>query len=466
MYDLIVKNGLIVNADNVVRQDLAVSGNQIALTSERINEPAQLVLDAGGKLLLPGGVDPHTHFDLQTSSFRSVDDFAYGSRAALAGGTTTIIDHPAFGPAGCRLMHQIEQYHQLAGRHCYTDYGFHGVVQHWDRQVSDDLALLKAAGVCSVKAYMTYEFKLNDQELTELFGRCKELGLLVAVHAEDDGTIAALRRLYARSGLLTPYYHALSRPNGCEARAVERALHAAHQAGDAPVYIVHLSTREGLAEIQAARNRGQRQIFAETCPQYLLLDSSRYLEHPEGLKYLMCPPLRSLADNEALWQGLANGDIQTVGTDHCSFSMSRQKLAGAADFRLAPAGIPGAEERIVLLYTYGVAAGRFPVERLVEVAMANPARLFGLYPRKGLLAPGADADLIVLDPAVRRILSRSELHSSCDYSAYEGMEMLGAVETVIAGGRVAVADGRILASPGQAGYVERRLETADWQDLR
>ena len=244
MYDLIVKNGLIVNAVGSNRQDLAIANGKIARIAEAIDEPAQLVLDAGGKPVLPGGVDPHTHFDLQAGSFRTVDDFSYGTLAALAGGTTAIIDHPAFGPTGCPLMHQISQYHELAKGHCYIDYSFHGVIQHWNDQVSQDLALLKAAGICSVKAYMTYDFRLSDEKLQALFSRANELDLLVTVHAEDHEAITALRKMYGDAGLLSPYYHALSRPNGCEARAVERALYAAHQAGDAPVYIVHLSTRE------------------------------------------------------------------------------------------------------------------------------------------------------------------------------------------------------------------------------
>lgn len=466
MYDLIIKNGTVVNATGSVKNDLAISNGKIALVSTVISEPDTPVLDGSGKLLLPGGVDPHTHFDIQAGSHHSVDDFAYGGHAALAGGATTVVDHPGFGPRDCDLDHQVEAYHKLAGGRCCVDYGFHGLVQHWNDQVSADMEKLREAGIPSVKAYMTYDFKLDDNELQQLFQRAAELDMLVAVHAEDDDTIVSLRRLFAESALLTPYYHALSRPNSCESRAVERALRAAKRAGDAPVYIVHLSTREGLAAVRHAREQGQQNIFVETCPQYLLLDSRRYLEQPDGLKYIMSPPLRSPADNDALWHGLANGEIQCVGSDHCSFSFSRQKQAGAVDFRLTPGGAPGVEERLPLLYTFGVGRGRLSLERLAEGYSTNPARLFGLYPNKGLLAAGADADIVVFNPQISRRISVNDMHGACDHTLYEGMNILGDVETVISNGRVAYSDHKVRIDDGGGRFLERRMDRSLWAETK
>ncbi|MCC8190509.1 MAG: dihydropyrimidinase, partial [Planctomycetes bacterium] len=399
MSRLLIRNAFVATgADVTVGDVLAVDGRIAAVGPDLTAEDAAVV-EARGKYLLPGGVDPHTHFDLDAGSARAADDFLSGSSAAAAGGTTTIINHPAFGPPGCGLFHQQDAYHQLA-RDCVVDYGFHGVVQRLGPDVLADMQRLRdREGVSSVKVYLTYDCRLPDRELFEVLCRARELGLTVCAHCENDGVIAALRDRYLAAGDNAPRFHARSRPPLAEAEAVQRFLALAAMAGDAPAYVVHLSTRLGLEAVRAARRGGQQNVWAETCPQYLLLDESLYDDDQEGLKYIMSPPLRSREDREALWDGLTGGDIDTVGSDHCPFLFSGAKQLGAESFARCPGGIPGVELRLALLFSEGFRRGRMDLPAVVRACCRRPAELFGLAPAKGDIRVGAAAERVLFDPA-------------------------------------------------------------------
>ena len=458
MYDIIIKNATIISPPQpTIRGDLAISQGKIRFVGADCPEEATLVIDCQGKYLLPGGIDPHTHFQLFNGSMHSVDDFYHGSRAALAGGTTTIIDHPAFGPAGCNLLHQIVKYHGFAKDNTWIDYAFHGVVQHVDEHIIEELETLANEGITSVKAYMTYAFRLSDKDLLRLLHATRRNSMLLCVHAEDHQMVTELTNRFAEMGMLRPYYHPLSRPNASEEQAVRRLLRLAHEAEDAPIYIVHLSTKEGLEAVKEARRQGQKNIFVETCPQYLVLDSRKYMGDMQGVKYLLCPPLRSSEDNEALWQGLAEGHIQTVGTDHCSFSLREQKLPGGMDFRKAPMGIPGAEERLSLLYAYGVKKGRISIERLAEVFSANAAQIFGLSPAKGSLTSGSDADIVIFDSDKKGVIRHHQLHSACDYTPYQDFPVSGEVEAVLSRGKMAYNRGNFTLDSQHGQFLHRAL---------
>jgi dihydropyrimidinase len=319
-------------------------------------------------------------------------------------------------------------------------------------------------GITSVKLYMTYGFKIDDGGFFRVLRRAKELGVTVCVHAENDGVITLLREEAGAAGHVSPPWHPRTRPPETEAEAVSRAIHLARLAGDAPLYIVHLTYAQALAHIRTARAQGQRHLYAETCPQYLLLDDSVYDTSPlTALGYIMCPPLRTPADNVALWTAL-NSDIDTVATDHCPFMLESQKLhfatAGTGntadiDFRRCPSGAPGVEERLALLYSEGVVSGRITLRRFVELCSTNPAKRFGLYPKKGTLAPGSDADVLLWDPAARRTLHAAALHSNVDYTPYEGIPVAGTPHTVISRGEVIVAKGEFCGKAGRGQFVKR-----------
>jgi dihydropyrimidinase len=409
-------------------------------------------IDAGGLLLLPGGVDPHTHFDLDIGFTKASDNFATGSVAALCGGTTTVIDHMAFGPDGCHLLHQYSKYQDLA-KDCSCDYGLHGVLQHLGGTVIDDFSLLKDKGVSSLKLYMTYAFKLDHDIALKALQRAKELDMTVCVHCEDDSLLQETRRRFVSEGKTNPSFHGKSRPPEAEAIAVRRILDLARKAGDARIYVVHLSTALGLEEIRKARKAGQENIFAETCPQYLLLDESAY-DRPDALKYVMSPPIRSKSDAEALWDGLAKGDIDTIGTDHCPFFYETQKQRGASDFALAPNGAPGVELRMPLMLSEGFLKRKISLSRVIELCCSNPARIFGLS-QKGSLNDFQDADFALYSTEDTAVTAES-LHENVDYTPYEGMILKASPKLTVLRGELMAANGKFLGSKGTGSYIFRK----------
>jgi dihydropyrimidinase len=456
MTDILVKGGLVVTETTEEVCDVLCSQERIKRIGKALPAEGAEVIDAAGKIVIPGAVDVHTHLCLDTGIATVSDDFYTGTLAAAFGGTTTIVDHPGFGPAGCSLDHQIRKYHGLAEGKAVIDYGFHGVIQHVDDDVLAMMETLADEGITSFKVYTTYGFKLSDDEIYRVLERARELGTLITVHPENDGIVNYLREKFRSEGKLNPRYHPLSRPAECEAEAVSRMILLAKMAHDAPLYIVHLTNALALGFIQSARKRDQKNLHAETCPQYLLLDESLYsLPGMEGLKYLMCPPLRSAPDREALWHGLSV-DIDTIATDHCPFFFESQKVLGKDDFTKCPSGAPGIEERVPLVFSEGVAKKRLSLRRFTELCCSTPAKLFGFYPQKGVIREGSDADLVIIDPEKRVVLGRDKLHSNVDYSAYEGFDVRGYPVCTISRGELIVRDGTFSGLPGRGRFIRRR----------
>lgn len=453
---LLIKNARIVAGDEIIEGDLLTDGEAVARIDGRIDAAGAEIIDAAGKFLLPGGVDAHTHFDLDQGAFRAVDDFYSGSVAAACGGTTTVVDHMAFGPKGCRLGHQVGVYHELA-KDAVVDYSFHGVFQHVDDQALADMADLAREGITSYKVYMTYAGKLEDADVVRVLERARELGVVVCVHCENDAIIAFRTRRLLERGDGAPRFHPISRPDYCEAESVYRLLRLAQAAEDAPLYVVHLSTAMGLDAVRAARAAGQKNVFAETCPQYLFLDDSRYDDGAEGLKYIMAPPLRKPADGARLWEGVRDGVIDVIATDHCPFNFAKEKQAGAGNFSRCPGGIPGVEARLALLFSEGFMKGRLSLAEVARLCCSRPAAIFGLAPKKGTLAPGADADMVLFDPDVEWTLSHACLHERVDYTPYEGMRLRGAPVLTVSRGEVIVRDGEFAGAPGRGRFVKRAV---------
>jgi dihydropyrimidinase len=453
---VLIKGGTLVDANREYRRDLLIENGKIAQTSADIpDKQVDQVIDASGLLVMPGGVDVHTHFNIQVGNVRSCDDFFTGTRAAACGGTTTIIDHMGFGPAGCNLHHQLAQYHQDARGKAVIDYSFHGVIQHIDDAILDELAaMVHEEGISSFKFYLTYQYHLQDGEILRLLQRLKQVGALATVHPENDAVVNFNRRHFIDEGKTAPIWHAHSRPVACEAEAIARTINLARLAGNTPLYIVHLSNGLGLDYIRLARNEGQP-VWAETCPQYLLLDINRYLE-PNGLKYILSPPLRPRAELDKLWVGITDGSINTVATDHCTFPLSLRQTLAANDFTRCPNGLPGVENRMALLFSEGVATGRISPSRFVALTSATPAQLFGLWPRKGNLMPGSDADLVLFDPHCRTTIHHSELHDNVDYSPWEGFTCHGWPVMTLSRGEVVCERGRFTGRAGHGRFLHRQ----------
>ncbi|MEA4892478.1 MAG: dihydropyrimidinase [Peptococcaceae bacterium] len=404
------------------------------------------IVDAEGCLVFPGFIDTHTHFQLNNGYVISPDDFDTGTKAALLGGTTTILDF-ATQNRGETLGQGLANWHAMAGGRANCDYGFHMAISRWDRAAEAAVQEMADAGVTSFKVYMAYDnLRVSDAEIFEILQKIAQVGGILGCHCENGDLVNVLVRQTLAAGITGPEGHPLSRPPEVEAEAVYRYLTIAKMAG-CPVNIVHTSTRRALETVAAARAEGQ-EVYVETCPQYLLFTDERYsLPDFAGAKYVMSPPLRKEEDRQALWQALAEGEVDTVGTDHCSFSLN-QKALGREDFSRIPNGIPGVEHRPELIYTYGVMQGRISALQMAKLLAENPAKLFGLYPRKGVLAPGSDADLVIWNTRIRKVITAENQNHNVDNTPYEGLAVIGGPRQVYLRGRLAAAEGRLVIAHG------------------
>lgn len=463
MSKLLFQNANIVTSKEVFSGTVLVEGEKIAAVCPA-GAPVPgaddaRVIDLAGKYLLPGGIDAHTHFDLDVGFTRASDDFYTGSVAAAFGGTTTVIDHLASGPAGCALTHMPDVYQELA-KPIVIDYGLHGVIQHVDDVVIADMEKLVQRGITSIKIYLTYGEKVDDPETLRVLERAKELGMVVCVHCENDAALTELRRQFVAQGHTQAKYHPLSRPPQVEAEAVFRVLMLAKMAGETRMCIVHLSSALGLAAARLARADGQANIHLETCPQYLYLDDSKYDDDVEGLKYILSPPLRKPHDIDAIWGGVRAGDFDTIATDHCPFFFGTQKQRGKDDFTECPNGAPGVELRMALLFSKAY-QGVISLPRMVQLCSTRPAELFGLAHKKGDIRPGLDADLVVFDPDIAWTVTKSELHENVDYTPYEGIPLQGKPVLTVSRGEVIVENGQLKAEKGRGQYLHRELPLDD-----
>jgi dihydropyrimidinase len=454
----LIKNGTVVTATECVAADVWIEGEtivKVADARERAAFAAEREIDAAGKYVMPGGVDVHTHFDMPMMGAVSRDDFESGTIAAAHGGTTTIIDF-ANQERGGTLRAALDAWHARAAGKAVIDYGFHATVADANPATLDELASVVAGGVTSFKVFTAYPGRVysDDGQILQVMQRARDLGALVQVHAENGLAIDVLVAQAVARGERAPRFHALTRPEATEAEATHRVLCLAEVAG-AAVYVVHMTSGRAVEHVARFRERGLA-AFAETCPQYLFC-SMDDLELPgfEGAKYVCSPPPRPRAVQDALWRELVAGHVQTVATDHCPFNFAGDKALGRDDFTKIPNGMPAVETRLLLLWDGGVRAGRFGPSRFVDLVATAPAKLFGLYPRKGTIAAGSDADLLVWDPEREQSLSVQALHMRVDYSPYEGRTVRGAPTHVLSRGEVIVEAGRFLGKPGAGRYLER-----------
>jgi dihydropyrimidinase len=459
----LIRGGTVVNATGALPADVLVDGERIAAlaapesqVAQQWAESADRVVEASGTYVIPGGIDAHTHMEMPFGGTFSADTFATGTTAAAWGGTTTIVDF-AVQAKGTSLLSTLDKWHAKADGNCAVDYGFHMIVSDVNDGTLKEMEACVGAGVNSFKMFMAYPgvFYATDGEILRAMTKARAIGATIMMHAENGIAIDELVAAAIAEGRTDPVQHGLTRPPELEGEATSRAIQLAKVTG-APLYIVHLSAAQALAAVTEARDTGQN-VFAETCPQYLYL-SLEDLARPgfEGAKYVASPPLRPKEHQVSLWRGLRGNDLSIVSTDHCPFCFSDQKELGRGDFSKIPNGMPGVEHRMDLIYQ-GVVAGELPLHRWVEVCSTTPARMFGLYPRKGIVAPGADADIVLYDPAARHTISATTHHMNVDYSAYEGMDITGAVRTVLSRGRVVVDGGAFTGSHGHGRFLRRDL---------
>lgn len=452
---ILIRGGTIVSDGLSFRSDLLIEGEKIIRVGKKIVSAADEIIDASGCHVFPGGVDPHVHLKLRTQAGISSDDFVSGTRAALAGGTTTIMDFVTPQRGESLLVALADR--MAAARKATCDYGFHMSVTSWDKRRCRELeACRRKEGIASVKAYLAYKesIGLNDNEFLDLLDAARRFKILPLVHAESGDMVAYLQKKLLAEGKTSAVFHPLSRPPEVECDAINRALLMARLVRVA-LYIVHISTRQGIEAVAAARRLGQVAI-AETCPQYLLLDDTRYHRKiAEAAPYVMSPPLRSREHQDALWEGLASGLVQTIGTDHCPFNLAEKRKYAFSNFTRIPNGCGGIEYRLPLLYTFGVRAGKISMPRFVDLVSTRPAKIFGLYPRKGTIAPGSDADLVVWDPEVKRPISAAGQWQHCDHTVYEGLELHGAPRLVFSRGQAVFEDNKVNAEPGRGRCLAR-----------
>jgi dihydropyrimidinase len=455
-FDTIIRNGSVVTATDTYVADVAVTNGKIAaIGTELPVQNCSMILDARGKLVLPGGIDVHTHLDMPFGGTTSADDFETGTRAAAFGGTTTLIDF-AIQYKGQALRQAFDTWMGKASSKAVSDYAFHCIVTDISGGQLSEMNDLVHEGVTSFKLFMAYPgvFMLDDGSIFKALQTTSKNGGLVCMHAENGSAIDVIVQQALAEGKKAPKYHALTRPTTAEAEATSRAIALAEMAG-APIYIVHMSCNDALEKVREARDRGLP-VYAETCPQYLYLSIENF-DAPgfEGAKYVFTPPLREKWHQEKLWNGLKRDHLQVVSTDHCPFCFKEQKELGRDDFTKIPNGGPGVEHRMSLIYSGGVAGGRFSANRFVELVSTTPAKLFGLYPRKGTIAVGSDADLVIFDPKRQHTISAKTHHMRVDYSMFEGIRVTGMPDVVLSRGKVIVDGDKFLGRAGQGEFLKR-----------
>src|SRR6184192_1390688 len=455
-FDTVIRNATVVTATDSYRADVGIGGDRVsAIAAQLPAENTSRIIDATGLLLIPGGIDVHTHLDMPFGGTTSADDFQTGTIAAAFGGTTTLIDF-AIQYKGQTLRQAFDTWMKKAHDKAVTDYAFHCIITDLGSAQLEEMGQLIRDGVTSFKLFMAYPgvFMLDDATIFKAMRQAAQHSGLICMHAENGGAIDVIVQRALAEGKRAPKYHALTRPTTAEAEATSRAIALAEMAG-APVYIVHLSCNDALEKVREARDRGLP-VYAETCPQYLYL-SLEDMEKPgfESAKYVFTPPLREKWHQEKLWSGLKNDHLQVVSTDHCPFCFKDQKELGKDDFTKIPNGGPGIEHRMSLVYTGGVHGKHFSPNRFVQLVSTTPAKLFGLYPRKGTIAVGSDADLVIFDPHRKHTISAKTHHMRVDYSMFEGIQVTGMPDTVLSRGRVVVDGDKFLGRAGQGEFLKR-----------
>lgn len=442
----LLKGGTVVTGKGSRRADVLIDGEKISKVGRSLFVSSDEVVDVSGCLLFPGFIDAHTHFDLDVCNTTTADNFTTGSRAALRGGTTTVIDF-ACPNKGESLKHGLELWHQKADGKTYCDYGFHMTIDDWNASIESELPDMFSAGISSFKMYLTYPaMMIGDQNIYLALKEITALGGIAGIHCENAGIIDGMIAERKAAGEMSPASHCLTRPPCVEAEAVARLLRIS-QAANAPVIIVHLTNGDALQEVKRARNRGQT-VYVETCPQYLLLDRSKYFQndYSAAARYVCAPPLRDKSEQETLWRGLRRGEIQTISTDHCSFTLA-QKDMGKDDFTKIPGGLPGVETRGELIFSYGVAKRKISLATMCRCLCENPSRLYGLYPRKGIIRRGSDADIVVYDPTASHVIRAEDCVANTDYNPYEGFVTSGGITRVYLRGKLSVKNGKVISGP-------------------
>ncbi|WP_088066627.1 dihydropyrimidinase [Gottfriedia luciferensis] len=453
----IIQNGTIVTATDTYKADILIEEGKISSIGKNFDRTDTEVIDASGYYIFPGGIDPHTHLDMPFGGTVTKDDFETGTIAAAFGGTTTIIDF-CLTNKGEPLQKSIEAWHQKSNQKAVIDYGFHLMIGEINEEVLQELPrVIENEGITSFKVFMAYKnvFQADDATLYRTLLAAKDLGALVMVHAENGDVVDYLIKEALAEGKTEPIYHALTRPSEVEGEATGRACTLTGLA-NSQLYVVHVTCAEAVEKITEARNKGI-DIWGETCPQYLVLDQTM-LEKPEfeGAKYVWSPPLREKWHQDVLWSALRNGNLQTVGSDQCSFDFKGQKELGRNDFSKIPNGGPTIEDRVSILFSEGVNKGRISLNQFVDITSTRSAKLFGLYPQKGTIAVGADADLVIFDPNVNRTISSKTHHMAVDYNAFEGMNVTGEPVSVLVRGEFVIQDKQFVGNPGSGQYLKRK----------
>ncbi len=451
---VVLKGGTVVGSEKSEILDIAVDGEKIVKVGKNLDIADADVVDVTGKLLFPGFIDTHTHFDLDAGAFHTADDFTSGTRAAIVGGTTCILDF-ATQNRGETLKEALANWHKMADDVSSCDYGFHMAISEWNEEVRKELDYMSENGITSYKLYMAYDnLRVTDAQIYDILKEVKKQGGIVGVHCENGDIVNVRIAENKAAGNGSIKFVPSTRPDIVEAEAIYRYMMIGKMA-ESPLYIVHLSTKKGYDLIMEARKEGQK-VYMETCPQYLLMDESKYdLPGFESAKYVMSPPLRKQEDMDCLWNAISNDDIDFIGTDHCSFHFKGQKdYYGTDEYYKIPNGGPGVEHRGLLLYTFGVAKNRITKEQMCKQLSENAAKMFGLYPRKGIIAEGSDADIVVLDPNQTTLISAKTQEQKVDYTPYEGIEASCKIEKVYLRGREVVNDGKI-SKEKQGTYISR-----------